>query len=120
MSRKKKELYKATLKNGATQESKLKYVEYQNKFNKTKRSMQKLYYTTRANDFTKDSKKLWSLINNVIKRTKDKGSIIPQITIDGMKTSNPMKIANEFGRFYSTLELTLALEINGGSQTVHI
>ena len=71
-SRKKKELYKATLKNGATQESKLKYIEYRNKFNKTKRSMQKLYFTTRANDFAKDSKKLRSLINNVIKRTKDK------------------------------------------------
>ena len=81
--------------------------------------MQKLYYTTRANDFAKDSKTLWSLINNVIKRTKDKGSIIPQITIDGIKTSNPMKITNEFGRFYSTLGSTLASQITGGSQTVN-
>ena len=81
--------------------------------------MQKLYYTTKANDFTEDSKKLWSLINNVIKRTKDKGSIIPEITIDGMKTSNPMKITNKFGRFYSTLGSTLASQITDGSQTVY-
>ena len=119
LSTKKKEHYKATLKNGAIQESKLKYIEYRNKFNKTKRSMQKLYNTARENDFAKDSKKLWSLINNVIKRTKDKGSIIPQITINGMKTSNPVKIANKFGTFYSTLGSTLASQITGGSQTVN-
>ena len=94
------------------QETKLKYIEYWNKFNTTKKSMQKLYYITRASDFTKDSKKLWSLINKVIKRTKDKGSIISQITIDGMKMSNPEKIANEFSKFYSTLGYNLASQIS--------
>ena len=64
-SRKKRDLYKATLKNGAMQETTLKYIEYWNKFNTTKQSMQKLYYITRASNFAKDSKKLWSLINNV-------------------------------------------------------
>ena len=116
-SRKKRDLYKATLKNGATKETKLKYIEYQNKLNTTKKSMQKLYYITRASDFAKDSQKLWSLINNVIKRTKDKGSIISQITIDGMKTSNPEKIANEFGKFYSTLGNNLASQISCGPQS---
>ena len=99
------------------QETKLKYIEYWNKFNTTKKSMQKLYYITRASDFAKDSKKLWSLINNVIKRTKDKGSIISQITIDGMKMSNPEKIAHEFGKFYSTLGNNLASQISCGPQS---
>ena len=99
------------------QETKLKYIEYQNKFNTTKKYMQKLYYITRASNFTEDSKTLWSLINNVIKRTKDKGSIISQIIIDGRKTSNPEKIANEFGKFYSTLGNNLALQISCGPQS---
>ena len=55
--------------------------------------MKKLYYTNRVNEFMKDAKKLWNLINDVIKKTKHKGSIIPYITINGMKTSNPVKIA---------------------------
>ena len=80
--------------------------------------MQKLYYTTRAKDFAKDSKKLWTLINEIVKKTKHKGSIIPYITIDGIKTSNPTKIANEFGRFYSTLGSTLASQINSGAQSI--
>ena len=69
--------------------------------------MKKMYYMNRGKDFAQVSKKLWSFIKKVIKKTKCKGSIIPYITIK-LKTSNPSKIANEFGRFYSTLGSSLA------------
>ena len=81
--------------------------------------MKKLYYTNRVTEFAKDSKKLWNLINDIIKKIKHKGNIIPYITINGMKTSNPVKIANEFGKFYSTLGATLASKISNGKQCVN-
>ena len=88
-SREKKDLYKATLKNGAAQNARQKYIEYCNNYNKIKPAMRQTYYSNKAKDFAKDSEKLWSLINEVIKKNKHKGSIIPHITINGLKTSNP-------------------------------
>ena len=57
-SRKKKDLYKATLKNGAVQNARQKYTEYQNNYIKIKSTMRKTYNSNRAKDFTKNSKKL--------------------------------------------------------------
>ena len=63
-------------------------------------------------------KKLWSLINNTVKKVKHKGSIIPYITVDGLKQYNPQKIANSFGKFYSTLGLDLANKILPGMTSI--
>ena len=109
-SRQKKE---ASLNNSALQESKLKYIEFHNNCNKIKRSMKKMYYMNRGKDFAQDSKKLWSFIKKVIKKTKYKGSIIPYITTNRLKPSNPSKIANEFCIFYSTLGSSLAAKSPG-------
>ena len=51
------------------------------------------------------------MINRVIGKVKHTSSIIPHITIDGLKIYNPKKIANEFGRFYSSLGEKLASKI---------
>ena len=61
---------------------------------------------------------LWQLLNQVICKTKNRGSIIPYITIDGLRTYNPTKIANAFGKFYSNLSKDLASKIKPGSQDI--
>ena len=58
-----------------------------------------------------NTKKLWSLINNTITKIKHKGSIIPLITVDGIKHTKPKTIANKFGEFYSQLGSNLAKSI---------
>ena len=58
-----------------------------------------------------NTKKLWRVINNVIGKTKDKGSIIPYITIDRIRKYNPSIIVNEFGKFYSSIGSSLAQKI---------
>ena len=37
-----------------------------------------------------------------------------QVSINGVKTYNPYRIANAFGNFYSTLGSNLAKQIKGG------
>ena len=63
-------------------------------------------------------RKLWSLINNTVKRVKHIGSIIPFITVDSLKQHNPQKIANSFGKFYSTLGSDLASKILPGTTPI--
>ena len=58
------------------------------------------------------------LINNTIKKVKHKGSIIPYITVEGLKHYNPHKIANCFGKFYSKLGSELANQILPGITTI--
>ena len=47
----------------------------------------------------------------MITKVKHKGSIIPFITVDGIKYNKPKTIANKFGEFYSQLGSTLPKSI---------
>ena len=111
LSKRKKLLYKESIKANATDQDRLKYTQYRNQFNTLKRNIKQNYYKSRATNFTKDSKKLWALINEVVGKKKSSGSIIPYITINGIRTYMPKKIANEFAKFYSSLGQTLANKI---------
>ena len=79
------------------------YKNYRNLYNKTKRNMKIEYYTTRVNECKNNNKKLWKIINEILRKHKHKGSLIMHISINGVKTYNPIKIANAFRKFYSTL-----------------
>ena len=76
------------------------------------------YYTQRIVDCKRNTKKLWKTINAIICKYKHSGSVISYITIEGVRTYNPLKIANAFGKFYSTLVSTLAKQINPGVNTI--
>ena len=78
-------LYKETLKATATCKDITKYKEYQNMYNRTKRCLKLQYYQNKATEFVTDSKKLWCILNQVIGKMKNKGSIIPFITVEGLK-----------------------------------
>ena len=117
-SKRKHDLYKASLTLNATNTDRERYIIYRNNFNKTKRVMCIHYYTSRATEFKNNTKKLWQLLNSIINKTKHRGSIIPYITIDGLKTYNPSKIANTFGKFYSNLGKDLASKIPKGNFNV--
>ena len=76
------------------------------------------HYTSRVIEFKNNTKKLWQILNNIINKTRHRGSIIPYITIDGLKTYHPSKIANTFGKFYSNLGKDLAAKIPKGNLNV--
>ena len=95
--------YKETLKTSCTQELLTKYKSHRNILNRIKQKVKTNYYIKKCNEYKYSTKKLWQVINQTICKTKHKGSIIPFISIDGIKTYNPQKIANSFGSFYSHL-----------------
>ena len=80
--------------------------------------MRSRFYICKVEEYKNNTKKLWQLLNDVVNKTKNRGSIIPYITVDGLKTYNPIKIANSFGQFYSELGKNLASKIPNSSLSV--
>ena len=93
-SRKNSELYKATLKEGCANKMCERHKNYRNCYNQLKRSAKFNYYKGQVDESKTNSKKLWRVINNVIGKNKNKGSIIPYITDKGVCKYDPSIIAN--------------------------
>ena len=85
-----------------------------------KRVAQESYYRRKASDFKNNTKMLWKLINSVIKTTKQTGSMISHITVDGVKVTKPQDIADHFCQFYLTLGLNLARKIDNNQLNIDI
>ena len=117
-SRKCTELYKASLKLGAAPKTRDKYVNYRNSYNQLKRTARLDYYKQQVEESKTNTKKLWQTINTVINKKKNNGSIIPFITVNGIKIYDSNKIASEFGKFYSTMGPKLASQIPAGKKSV--
>ena len=117
-SRKKAQLYKATLKTSATDSDRQKYRDYRNTYNRLKQVMMITYYKKKIQESKTNTKKLWKVINNITGKHKHSGSIIPYITVDGAHKYNPDVIANEFGKFYSQLGSTLDSQIKRSTKPI--
>ena len=115
---KKLKLYKKTLMATCTENDVIAYKHYRNTYNRLKRKMKTDYYRSKCIDYQQNTQKLWRLINNTIKKVKHRGSIIPYITVDGLRQYNPNKIANCFGDFYAHLGQDLASKITPGTTTI--
>ena len=79
------------------------YKTSRNLLNRLKRSAMKQYYFTKCTEYRDNTTKLWQVINQTIGKTKNSGSIIHFITIEGIKTYDAKRISNEFGKFYANL-----------------
>ena len=76
--------------------------------------MKILYYTNKLKENMENTKKMWRIINEILKKQKYKGAIITHININGVKTYDTRKIANEFGKHYSSIGSNLASSIENG------
>ena len=72
---KKNLLYKQTLQNNSTPDDVNNYKIYRNTYNRIKPHAQKTYYQKKALDFKNNTKKLWKLINKVIKKRDIRASL---------------------------------------------
>ena len=70
---------------------------------KLKRISKISYYHTKCSEFKNNAKKLWELINKIIGKTSDKSSIINYIKVNEVDILNEKEIANEFGKYFSTV-----------------
>ena len=113
-----KKLYLETLRKSCPASVWEKYKSSRNLLNRLKRSPMKSYYTTKCTEYKDNTRKLWHVINQTIGKTKHSGSIIPFISVDGIKTYNAKRISNEFGKFYANLGQNLASKISPGRTMV--
>ena len=117
-SRNNKKLYLETLIKGCPISTVEKYKTSRNLLNRLKRSAMKNYYATNCMEYRDNTIKLWQVINQTIGKTKNSGSIIPFISIEGIKTYDAKRISNEFGKFYANLGQNLASQISPGIRSV--
>ena len=113
-----RKLYKASLTNGATADTCQCYKKYRNMYNRIKRKARINYYNTKCMEYSTNTRMLWKIINQTINKTKHSGSIIPYITVDGIQTFQPSRIAKEFGEHYSKIGAQLAATIPSGSKDI--
>ena len=111
-------LYKVILKPDHTEDDVVKYRVHRNIYNALKRLAKLNYYQEKCKSYKQNTKKLWGLINETIKKTKHRGSIIPFITVNGIRLNKAKEIANSFGEFYSTLGAELAGRILPGTTPI--
>ena len=117
-AKKNRRLYKQTLKSSCTEQDVNKYKVNRNMLNRLRRSAMKEYYHSKYTEYRHNTKKLWGLINQTIKKCKNGGSIIPYISVNGLQTYNSSEIANTFGKYYASLGNDLASTITPGKYEI--
>ena len=99
-SRKKNKLYKEWLTDRTNTDKHTNYNEYRWLLQKIKRNSKKEYFNNKCLEYKHDSKKLWSLINKINGRIKDKTSIIDKITVRNLVITDTKLIADKICRFF--------------------
>ena len=118
-AKKNRHLYKLTLKSNCTEQDISKYKVNRNMLNRLRRLTMKEYYNSKYTEYRQNTKKLWGLINQSIKKCKNGGSIIPYISVNGLQTYNSSEIANSFGKYYASLGNDLTSTITPGKHEIN-
>ena len=113
-----KKLYAKTLKRDANNDITKSYREYRSVLQKATRWAKRNYYSLKCEDFKRNTKKLWNLINEITKKTTNKGDIIDSLDIDGVISYDSTKIANEFGSYFASIGKNLAEKTPSPEQSV--
>jgi hypothetical protein len=88
-----------------------KFKIYPNVYNSTVRACKKLYYATELETNANNLKKTWSILNDVLKKTKAKQPI-NSVFCNGSLLTDPKLIANAFNEFFTTIADKIANLIN--------
>ena len=106
---KSKKLYERALKDPSVW---LKYKEFMALLRKCKRKLNLNYYQNKCNEFRKNGKKMWTLINKINGKINDKTCIIDYLKVNNIKYLMGKDISNQFGKYFSSVgkEFTLKIE----------
>ena len=106
----KAKLFKLKIKK-PTEENKNKFKQYNSVYNKTRRRAIKDYYDNQFKTFSKDMKRTWQTIREVMHTKKQKDDI-PSVFIDNGRILNDWSdIANGFNNFFAGIGPELANKI---------
>ena len=101
--KKAKRLYKNTLMANCTDRVLNEYKEYNSKLQHLKQRAKNRYYFEKCCEIRDNTKKLWQTINKLCGKESDKTSIITSLKIDTSRCNDTKTIANEFGKYFSSV-----------------
>ena len=110
-SHKQQVLYQASLRKNSPYSSTIKYRNYRNLLTKLKCKCKLNYYKDKCNEFCRNTKKLWHVINTCIGKENDKTNIINYIKVGNVDVYDSKLIADEMGQFFSTIASNYAKKI---------
>ena len=88
-----------------------KYKEFMAILRKCKRKLKLNYYQNKCNEFRKNGKKMWTLINKINGKINDKTCIIDYLKVNNIKYLMGKDISNQFGKYFSSVGKEFALKI---------
>ena len=88
-----------------------KYKNYHQILGKVKRHCKRQYYIDQCVKYKNNTKRLWETINRVIGHTHNKTTVIDRLRVDNIIRYDPKSIANELGKYFSTVGKTFAKNI---------
>ena len=101
--RKSKKLYHTILHKDATDANRAKYKAYATLLQHLKRQSKCMYYGKKCMSFRHNTKKLWSIINDISAKQNDKSSLIDCLRISNVLEYDANKIANKFSEYFASV-----------------
>ena len=69
------------------------------------------YYHKHCTNFKHNTKKLWATMNAAVNKKTDKSTIIDELTVNGLRITEPTSIANSLGKYFASVGQTYATGI---------
>ena len=107
---KQKRLYKESMQNVATGKT-VEYKLYKAKLQSIICRNKQNYLTGKCKEFRDNIKKMWQLINSVVRKEHNKLHTIDSLSKDGLLLTEQHDIANEFAKYFATVGSTCAQQI---------
>jgi hypothetical protein len=83
-------------------QNKQKYTDYRNLYYKLVRASKKLHISQKLTENAKNPKKMWEILNEITGGNKG-GSKIDKLSINDNDVSDPILIAEEFNKFFTSI-----------------
>ncbi len=88
------------------------YKIYRNLYASILRTSKKIHYQHALTKYQADAKKTWQILRKAINNTMKKSNSIQEIVINGLSITDPLIIANNFNKFFTTVAEDVAKSIH--------
>jgi hypothetical protein len=116
-SKTKENMYKKSIGKPKNSQCYLKFIQYRNIYNKTKRVCKQQYYKDELSLHQNDPRRLWKLLNQVIGRTKSTKTISEEFIVDNKLINNRTEICEQFCKYFSEIGQKYASKIPTSKKT---
>ena len=96
-------LYKTSISKKATDENKRKYKEYRSHLQRIKRHSKREYYQSKCRKYRKETKKLWTIINDITGRHIKKETMIQTLKVGNRITKEANEITQTLSKFFANV-----------------